>query len=285
MDTLQAKIYVDGILSLATSALYEPYEASLEELPTEHWESNTWDRLNEISVILSNHGFQLHFHVTGDRGAKLALDAIEVSNSTSGPHRLTHLYLVDEQDCTRFLKSNAVADLQSASSSIEQEYLDFLGENRAQQVIPLKELYEAGATITLSSDWDADVLSPVNKDQTVLARPNGKALDSVETVIPMLTKNVAKLLKTNTGSLEASKFADLVALDQDIFALPVDEITNANVVVTIFNGKTVYDPYGLLGDPIGTRQRSSAFGCSALLSAIAIAFIALHFGFCVRTFF
>jgi predicted amidohydrolase YtcJ len=108
-----------------------------------------------------------------------------------------------------------------------------------RELIPLKELYQTGASITLSSDYDADDLSPLLKIQTVLTRKNGINLDSVATVLFMLTKNVAALLKTNTGTLEKGKFADLVVLDKNIFDLPFNQTANAGVLVTIFNGKAV----------------------------------------------
>ena len=266
----QAKIYVDGILSLTTSALYEPYDQPrISELGFEYFDN----RLQDISTTLANAGFQLHFHVTGDRGAGLALDAIEASDQAPGPHRLTHCYLVDERDRGRFAQDNVIADLQSAPSSIGKDYVDFIdpfiGSTRANQVIPLKELHDAGATITLSSDWDADELSPLSKLQAVLTRSNGNNLDSLETALPMVTKNVAELLKTNTGSLEPGKFADLVVLDQDIFVLPFDKIAEASVLVTVFNGKVVYDPTGLLGPRTGKPPpESSSFYMSKVFSIV-----------------
>ena len=185
----QAKIYVDGILELLTGALYEPYDSSLglpeqDELGFEYFGDN--ETLFDVSRTLSNLGFQLHFHVTGDRGARLALDAIAHSNATSGPHRLTHLYLVDESDRQRFGELDAIADFQLSPSSVDVSYTEFmtgiLGTTRASQLLPALELYEAGATLTLSSDWDADVLSPIQKIQTVLTRADGRSFPSVESV-------------------------------------------------------------------------------------------------------
>jgi predicted amidohydrolase YtcJ len=107
----QAKIYVDGILELTTAALYEPYLSSLE-LPTdeqygfEYFGSNS--TLQTIVTTLSDAGFQLHLHAVGDRAVGMALDAIEhvMTTSTiartSGPHRLTHLYMIDDRDKYRF---------------------------------------------------------------------------------------------------------------------------------------------------------------------------------------
>lgn len=261
-DTLvrfnQAKIYVDGILSLLTGALYEPYNVSLPQEDAYGFEY-FGDSLQNVSEVLSNAGFQLHFHVTGDRGAGLALDAIEqLSSNATGPHRLTHCYLVDEADRSRFAELGVVADFQLAPSSVDASYTEFMeeliGTTRASQLLPALELYEKGAFVTLSSDWDADVLSPIRKMQTVLTRNDGRSFPSVESVIPLLTLNPAILLQHDdkTGSIEVGKAADLVVLDKNIFQLPVEEIHTAQVVLTMLQGKAVYDPEGIMGQVIGT---------------------------------
>ena len=266
----QAKIYVDGILELTTGALYEPYLSSLE-LPTneqygfEYFSTNK-TVLQTVVSTLANEGFQLHFHVTGDRAVGLALDAIELAINASavarnaGPHRLTHLYLIDDRDKYRFASLGVVADFQLAPSSVDLEYRDFLsndviGSTRANRLLPATELYyDTDALITLSSDWDADTLSPLVKIQTVLSRPDGRSFQKIEDVIPLLTINGAKLLRhdNRTGSLEPGKYADFVVIDKNIFQLPINEIGSAKVTLTILEGQMVYN---------GTSTESSGARC------------------------
>ena len=247
----QAKIYVDGILSLHTSALYEAYEGS-DLLPAEELGFEYFENLNDISKQLVDEGFQLHFHVTGDRGAGIALDAIENLgggdlNSSSGPSRLTHCYLIDEVDRSRFADLGAIADFQVAPSSFGEEYRNSLkgtiGTTRESQLLPALEIHNAGGIVTLSSDWDADSLSPLVKLETALTKPvSGKPFPDLETVIPMLTINSAILLQQEdrTGSIEVGKFADLVVLDTNIFDIPVNEISKTKVVTTILQGKITH---------------------------------------------
>lgn len=74
----QVKIYVDGIVSQATAALVDPYETAVG-LPANdnrgflYFDRNT---LNNYSAAFETAGFQLHYHATGDRGTRLALDAV-----------------------------------------------------------------------------------------------------------------------------------------------------------------------------------------------------------------
>lgn len=284
----QAKIYVDGILSLLTSALHEPYTSSLElsqadALGFEYFGDAT--TLNAISEKLSNAGFQLHFHVTGDRAATLALNAIEaLSNPSFGPHRLTHCYLVDEVDYGRFKDLNVFADFQLAPSSLDPEYESFIatliGSSRASKLLPALDIHEAGGDVVISSDWDADILSPLSKLRTILNRQGGKAIPNVTTAIRMMTINPAKLLQheTTTGSIESGKHADFVVIDKDLYSL--GERESAKVVATIFNANIVFDPDGFLtGATVGTfPQNSSSFrtrvtamlGVCACLGSVAM---------------
>ncbi len=249
----QAKIYVDGILEQRTGAVLEPYEpgAGIDHGFERGFEYFEGDALKRYSKELSDIGFQLHYHVTGDRGARLALDAIEQANPAPGPHRLTHLYLVDEADFPRFKKLGVVADFQLAPSSLDPEYDDFIRAfigDRADDLLPAGSLRDAGAEIVMSSDFDADELSPLIKMQAALTRDRNGAPD-IETAIEWMTINPARLLHQDktTGSLEVGKYADIAVIDRDITELKADEIGKAKVVATLLQGKPVYDPQGLFG--------------------------------------
>lgn len=244
------KIYVDGIPSLGTAALHEDYLPAME-LPQGEERGFEYfgnaETLNRVSKTLSDAGFQLFFHTCGDRAVTLALDAIAYANPTKQA-RVTHNYLVSENDYNRFKSLNTVADFQLAPSSVDLSYQNFLattivGPSRAVKVLPALELYNAGASITLSSDWDADVLSPLVKMKTVLNRPGGRSLPNLETVIEMMTLNPAKLLNHDdkTGSIKVGKYADLAILDRDIFQMPTSQIDSAKVLATLLQGEVIYD--------------------------------------------
>lgn len=247
----QAKIYVDGILEQRTGAVLAPYRpgAGIDHGFARGFEYFADGALKRYSKALSDIGFQLHYHVTGDRGARLALDAIAASNPAPGPHRLTHLYLVDKPDYPRFKELGVVADFQLAPSSLDPEYdkfiRGFIGK-RADRLLPAASLAAAGALVVLSSDFDADELSPLVKIGAALARRKEGPPD-IRTAIEWTTINPARLLKQDktTGSLEVGKFADIVVIDRDITKVAVKDIGKAKVVATLLEGDLVYDPKGL----------------------------------------
>jgi len=244
----QAKIYVDGILDLGTSALNDSYDFFLDLPGTNergflYFETNT---LNRYSRELAEIGYQLHFHATGDRGAGLALDAIAQAQGAGDDarHRITHLYLIDESDRQRFKDLAVVADFQLAPGSTDLGYANLIGEiigTRSNDLLPAASILETGATVVLSSDWDADSLSPFEKIESVMTR-SSEGISDLSTVVRMMTLDVAFLLHQEdlTGSIEVNKMADLIVLDRNLFDIPVSQIDRASVLLTMLQGEVVF---------------------------------------------
>jgi len=42
------------------------------------------------------------------------------------------------------------------------------------------------------------------------------------------------------GSIEAGKYADMIVLDRNLFKIPVENIDSTKVLLTIFEGRTVF---------------------------------------------
>ena len=48
-------------------------------------------------------------------------------------------------------------------------------------------------------------------------------------------------LEDKQGSIEVGKRADLIVLDRNLFEIPAAEISEANVTMTIFDGRIIYE--------------------------------------------
>lgn len=243
------KLYSDGITINATAALHDPYDDNLG------WPFNTglnyFDgaRLQIFITALETTGFDFHIHAIGDRGITEALDAIEGARLTNGNigarHRITHLEIVDPLDYPRFAALNVTADMQVAGDWSNPDHWhdnDFLiGPVRADNMIPLRSLFDNGARITLSSDYDVSDINPFVGMQHALTRAP-QALPTVQDVVKAYTINGAYVMRQEdrTGSLEVGKFADVIALDQDIFTIPQNTISNTMVTMTMLGGDVIY---------------------------------------------
>lgn len=53
-------------------------------------------------------------------------------------------------------------------------------------------------------------------------------------------------LEKQTGSVETGKLADLVVLDQNLFAIAPEKISDTQALVTLFEGKPVHGDLGAL---------------------------------------
>ena len=148
----QAKIYIDGILDLGTSALLEPYiEAASPPSPSPAgFVYFQQDELEQYVSALDAIGFQLQFHATGNRGVRLALDAVEKAQARNAVadrrHRVTHLYLVDEADRGRFLDLGVIADLQMPPDAVNRAYTHYV----SRLVVLSEEVVHNGAPLRLN---------------------------------------------------------------------------------------------------------------------------------------
>jgi predicted amidohydrolase YtcJ len=133
-----------------------------------------------------------------------------------------------------------------------------IGEKRMAYIYPAGSIVRAGGKLAYGADWPVATANPLEGLEVAITRkaagnPDAKPLVASEGVslaeaIESHTLNVAAVngMATFTGSIQTGKNADLVVLDKDIFKLPVQEISKAKVLVTIFQGKPVYGDLGAL---------------------------------------
>lgn len=248
-----AKIYIDGILDLGTAALLEPYDEPVDPNFKSGFEYFESGQLNRYVAALNNIGYKMNFHVIGDRAVRIALDAIKSLDEHNGqlparPHRTTHTYMVHADDVPRFAQLGVAADLQVGEDSTNVLYHEDLSLNlgdRAFDLLPVTKLMDANAAVSLSSDWDADPLSPFGIIERALTRETFN-VDNVETAIQLVTSNAAHALGVSdiTGSLTIGKHADFIIINQNLVKIPIDEISKTKVLSTVLQGFEVYRANG-----------------------------------------
>lgn len=238
----QIKFYVDGLIHNTTAVMRQPYQQSLPGVAPRGLYYFTPERLQRYVRELSKAGFDMHVHAIGDQAVRDGLDAFE-SDSGEGRHRLTHVELVAREDISRFKAQGVIADFQPSpyfQPSFLKSNEPMIGD-RAYAMLPMRELYDAGARVTLSSDWDVNPVSPLGIMQNALSLGK-RSLPSLEAAVRAYTLDAAYTLRQEqeTGSLEVGKQADLVVLDRDIFKLPVNQIGQARVLWTLLGGEETY---------------------------------------------
>ena len=249
LKTTHLKLYSDGITINATAALEEPYLFNLGHPFDRGLNYIDVNRLTNLITQLETIGYDFHIHAIGDRGIREGLDAIEAARQMNGDvgarHRITHLEIVDPDDYDRFAALNVTADMQVAGefanpgSWHENDFL--IGAQRSNNLVPLRSIYETGARVTLSSDWDVSSPNPFVGMQNALTRAP-QQLPDISTAVDAYTINAAYVMGHDdiTGSLTAGRYADFICIDQDIFNIPKDQIKNTKILSTWLAGKEIY---------------------------------------------
>jgi predicted amidohydrolase YtcJ len=261
------KIMQDGICENFTAAVLEPY-LDADGHPTQNRGISFVEPelLKEAVTRLDALGFQVHFHSLAERAVREALDAVEAARVANGAsdrrHHLAHIQVVHPDDIPRFRQLDAVANAQplwaAHEGQMDELTIPFLGHPRATWQYPFASLARSGATLAMGSDWSVSSPDPLEEMHVAVNRVMPPSypyrVDNREVFIPEERIDLADAiagfttgtafvnhLEDRTGSIEPGKEADLIVLDRDLFAHPVDEIADASVQLTLVGGERVYE--------------------------------------------
>jgi predicted amidohydrolase YtcJ len=255
-----AKFFMDGVYENRTAATLAPYaDTEGGTAPCMFGAEET----KALMTALDAARFAIHVHVIGDAAARRAIEGLEAARAANGPwpaqHQLAHLQLVDPADFCR-LQGLATANVQPLWARFEPPYSDpslaMIGRARWPDVYAFRRMLDAGADWCLSSDWPVSTLNPFEIMETAITRqkrldddpkePFGpeEALTIEECVLGYTTHAARACWRDGyTGMLRPGFSADLVVLDRDIFAVPPQEISRTQVLMTLFRGAEVWrDP-------------------------------------------
>jgi hypothetical protein len=193
--------------------------------------------LNRAVARFDRQGIKVKMHCVGTGAARAALDAIEFARKENGDsgiaHEVAHSVWYSDVDLPRVAELGAVAEMSPA--------IWHHGWPGMEGAFPFPKLLDTGALVTAGTDW---VILP---DPNLLPALEGMVTRqgheiSLESGIRILTLNGALSMgKADVfGSIEVGKSADMAILDRNLFEIPASEIGEARVLMTVFEGKSVY---------------------------------------------
>jgi Predicted metal-dependent hydrolase with the TIM-barrel fold len=255
-----AKFFMDGVFENRTAALKAPYaDPPGGNAPCMFGDGQTRDLFTALDAAR----FAIHVHVIGDAALARSLDGLEAARAANGAwpaaHQLTHLQLTDPTDLSRLRPAGATANIQPLWARLDPVIpdiaLDMIGPARRGDTYAFRRMLDAGAEWCLSSDWPVSTLNPFEIIETAVTRqarladgakppflPN-QALTVAECVLGYTAQAATACWRgDHTGRLRAGYSADLIVLDQDIFACPPQLIGDTKVLLTLFKGRAVYRP-------------------------------------------
>lgn len=250
------KIMQDGVMENYTAAMSEPYYVDGNPTGISMFEPG---QLKEVVTVLDAEGFQIHFHAIGDAAISQCLDAvaaaIDVNGNMHRRHHISHLQAIHPNDLSRFRELDVIANFQAlwayADSYITDLTIPFIGEERANWLYTIRSVINSGGMIAFGSDWSVSTANPFPQIETAVTRTDADGDD--ETFMPQETIDLATALAAFTinsayingideisGSIEVGKLADLIVLDRNLFDIPVKQISETKVLLTLFGGRPVY---------------------------------------------
>jgi predicted amidohydrolase YtcJ len=200
---------------------------------------------------------QVMVHAIGDRAIRLQLDVFERVAKLNGPRdrrfRIEHAQHIDPADIPRFDRLGVIASMQPYHAIDDGRWAErVIGARRSQTTYAFRSLLDSGAHVAFGSDWFVAPPTPLEGIYAAVTRRtlDGKNPDgwvpsqriSVEEALRAYTIEAAHaaFYEKTLGSLQAGKLADLVILDRDISRIPIEDIAEAEVVLTMVGGRVVY---------------------------------------------
>ncbi|WP_028922268.1 amidohydrolase [Pseudonocardia acaciae] len=250
-----AKLFADGAPSHGTAWLYEPYPDGGHGSLTVVGEDDD-ARVAELAAVVDlahRNGLDLQIHVTGDRTADAAIDAlIAAQKATPRPtarHALIHGTLLTDEALARLAEHDiAVVTNSLLKATAASGMTPMIGEHRWARTFPAGSMLAAGVRVVDSSDapctvpdWRGGVATFVGA--VPAARVADKELVTTLQALHMWTTAPAHLegAESSKGALAPGYLADLAVLGADPLSTPHDRLTDIPVEMTIVGGKTVFD--------------------------------------------
>ena len=167
---------------------------------------------------------------------------------------LQHAFFVEPEHARRYAALGIdVTTSMSFSWGKGDLFLERIGAHVLEHLIPLRRLLDAGMTVACGSDWGPkNIFEHIQLALTHRFAVSGRSnLGPAQRVtraeaLAMWTRDAARVLQwKGIGMLGPGDHADLVIVDRDPLACPLDDLPGTGVLRTILGGETVYDAGGL----------------------------------------
>ncbi|MGH9324851.1 MAG: amidohydrolase [Vicinamibacteria bacterium] len=245
------KITVDGGFTGPAAYTLEPYKNQGQYRGKMNY---TDEELAAIVKAGHEAGWQLGFHAIGDAAIVLTVDAfaeaLDALPREDHRHFLNHFTVMPPEDTMKKMAQYdiLIAQQPNFTYTLEGRYVDNLEGDHLQHNNALRTPMDHGIFVALGSD-----ILPIGPMVGLYAAVTRKGVSgevygaeeriTTEEAIRGYTAKGAFLTREENvkGTLEPGKLADIIVLSDDLLAIDPEKILDVEVLMTIVNGKVVYE--------------------------------------------
>jgi predicted amidohydrolase YtcJ len=250
------KGYMDGSAGSRTAYFFEPFSDSAGYRGLMHQPES------DMRVWVGgadSAGLQIAVHAIGDRANAIILaiyDSVAHAhgiNARDRRFRVEHAQHLRPEDIPRFGAQHVIASMQPYHAIDDGRWVEKrIGPVRIKTTYAFRTLLDTDALLAFGSDWTVAPLDPM---LGVYAAVTRRTLDGKNPGgwVPEQKITVGEALRAYTygnawatfneqkwGTLAPGRFADVVVLDHDPFAVPPESLGTIKPRFTIVGGKVVY---------------------------------------------
>ena len=260
------KLYIDGSGGARTAWLYDDWNKDYRGVDSGNrgYPTSNADTMRTLIRMYHDAGMHVSVHAIGDRAIDWVVDTYDQAmreNPKKGlRHGIIHANIPTDRaiDVMARLQREFDAGFPEPSATftwwLGDTYAGNFGVARSVRLNPFRTFRAKGMTWANGSDFGVTPFPARYGIWAAIARepllgvyggdPFGRA-ESVDarTALRAVTIWAARqmFLETKIGSIEVGKYADLAVWDRDFYTAPTAAIKDAKCVMTIFDGKVVYE--------------------------------------------
>ena len=248
-----AKFFMDGVWESYTAYNLDPYadepDAKVDPI-------FSLDHFIRMATICDKMGMQIAVHACGDAAVRQTLDGYEAVQRSNGKrdsrHRVEHIEVCQPEDMPRFKELGVIASMQTSHAPLnvpeDEVWTSRVGKERWGISFPWRSLKDAGAHLSLGSDWTVAPFDPMINFNHGLNREKYQAGDpdqrlTLEELIVGYTRDAAyvEFKEHEKGQIKEGYLADMVLFSHNLFELKSEEIMIAKPVMTMIDGRIVFE--------------------------------------------
>lgn len=258
------KFFVDGSQGARTAWMLEPYaDGAGCGIPL-----TPLSEIAEAVLHAEQAGLAVAIHAIGDRANRELINVLEqvkekltrhgpvprpVTALPLAPHRIEHVQMIRPEDLTRLARLGVVASVQPLQVTDDIAMIEQSVGERSQYAYNFRSLVDAGIILSLGSDCPVADPNPLWGIHAAVTRqrrdgtPAGGWFPEQRLTVQQaiwgfsMGPALACGRQHELGSITPGKLADLVVLDRNILNIELAEIARAQVDLTIFDGRILFD--------------------------------------------